>query len=88
MARSNSAKAPTICIIMRPAGVVVSMFSVIGLAARFAQSCTSSRKAQYFRGMHKRWILPLVLPPTPDQELERDRTRGQKTACTDGEAGS
>ena len=29
MARSNSAKAPTICIIMRPAGVVVSMFSVM-----------------------------------------------------------
>ena len=29
MARSNSAKEPTICIIMRPAGVVVSMFSVI-----------------------------------------------------------
>jgi hypothetical protein len=29
MARSNSAKAPTICIIMRPAGVVVSIASVI-----------------------------------------------------------
>src|SRR4051794_2471746 len=29
IARSNSAKAPTICIIIRPAGVVVSMFSVI-----------------------------------------------------------
>jgi hypothetical protein len=29
MARSNSAKAPTICINMRPAGVVVSMFSVM-----------------------------------------------------------
>ena len=28
MARSNSAKLPTICIIMRPAGMVVSMFSV------------------------------------------------------------
>ena len=28
MARSNSAKAPTICIIIRPAGVVVSMCSV------------------------------------------------------------
>ena len=28
MARSNSAKAPTICIIIRPAGVVVSMLSV------------------------------------------------------------
>ena len=28
MARSNSANAPTICIIMRPAGVVVSMASV------------------------------------------------------------
>ena len=28
IARSNSAKAPTICIIIRPAGVVVSMFSV------------------------------------------------------------
>lgn len=28
MARSNSAKLPTICIIIRPAGVVVSMFSV------------------------------------------------------------
>jgi hypothetical protein len=28
MARSNSAKAPTICIIMRPAGVVVSIASV------------------------------------------------------------
>lgn len=28
MARSNSAKAPTICIIIRPAGVVVSMASV------------------------------------------------------------
>jgi hypothetical protein len=29
MARSNSAKAQTICIIMRPAGVVVSIASVI-----------------------------------------------------------
>jgi hypothetical protein len=29
MARSNSANDATICIIMRPAGVVVSMFSVI-----------------------------------------------------------
>ena len=29
IARSNSAKAPTICIIIRPAGVVVPMFSVI-----------------------------------------------------------
>jgi hypothetical protein len=29
MARSILAKAPTICIIMRPAGVVVSMFSVM-----------------------------------------------------------
>ena len=29
IARSNSAKAPTICIIIRPAGVVVSIFSVI-----------------------------------------------------------
>jgi len=29
MARSNSANEPTICIIMRPAGVVVSMASVI-----------------------------------------------------------
>ena len=28
MARSNSAKAPSMCIIMRPAGVVVSMASV------------------------------------------------------------
>src|SRR5580704_4261410 len=28
IARSNSAKAPTICIIMRPAGVVVSIASV------------------------------------------------------------
>ena len=28
MARSNSAKVPTICIIIRPAGVVVSMLSV------------------------------------------------------------
>ena len=28
MARSNSAKAPTICIIIRPAGVVVSIASV------------------------------------------------------------
>jgi hypothetical protein len=27
MARSNSAKAPTICIIMRPAGIVVSIAS-------------------------------------------------------------
>jgi hypothetical protein len=29
VARSNSANEPIICIIMRPAGVVVSMFSVI-----------------------------------------------------------
>jgi hypothetical protein len=29
MARSNSANEPIICIIMRPAGVVVSMFSVL-----------------------------------------------------------
>jgi hypothetical protein len=28
MARLNSAKLPTVCIIIRPAGVVVSMFSV------------------------------------------------------------
>jgi hypothetical protein len=33
MARSNSAKAPTAYIIMRPAGVVVSIFSVIEPAA-------------------------------------------------------
>jgi hypothetical protein len=33
MARSNSAKAPTTYIIMRPAGVVVSIFSVIEPAA-------------------------------------------------------
>src|SRR5271165_3720639 len=29
IARSNSANDPTICIVIRPAGVVVSMFSVI-----------------------------------------------------------
>ncbi len=33
MARSNSAKEATNCIIMRPAGVVVSMFSVIEAGA-------------------------------------------------------
>jgi len=41
IARSNSAKAPSICIIIRPAGVVVSMASVMLRKPAFASSMQS-----------------------------------------------
>ena len=43
MARSNSAKEPTICIIMRPTGVVVSM-ALVRLRKSAPASCTRSNK--------------------------------------------
>ena len=48
MARSNSAKLPIICIIIRPAGVVVSMFSV---TERNRAPCAAMRSSRWSKSL-------------------------------------
>jgi len=64
IARSNSANDATICIIMRPAGEVVSMFSVSDRKAAPAAAIRSHRVKPLGRMSYVKWT-PNVRQPEP-----------------------